>query len=201
MTIEDYFKQKDKKIYLLVRKYGVIPVKGTDDHTGYFAKLCREIIGQQLSGYAAGAIVSRFNKLFKNETPEAQKILQLEDQDLRDAGMAWSKVRAIKNLAELASEGKIPYEEFCKMSDLEVIESLVQVKGIGQWTAEMFLIFTLGRKDVFSIGDLGLRKAVVRLYNLRVTKTLNERILKLSRRWSPYRSYASLLLWKSIDEE
>ncbi|MBU0976000.1 MAG: DNA-3-methyladenine glycosylase 2 family protein [Patescibacteria group bacterium] len=198
--ITNHFKQNDDKMYSLVQRYGVIPVEGESDYTSYFPKLCREIIGQQLSGYAAKAIRTRFHSLFRSGKPNVKKILTLEDQALRDAGMAWSKVRAIKNLSELTHSKRIPYEKFSLMSDGEISECLIQVKGIGSWTAEMFLIFTLGRKDVFSVGDLGLRKGVVKLYQLRETKTLHDRILKISKRWLPYRSYASLLLWKSIDE-
>ncbi|MDD5015976.1 MAG: DNA-3-methyladenine glycosylase 2 family protein, partial [Atribacterota bacterium] len=91
------------------------------------------------------------------------------------------------------------YRRFNKLDNVKIIESLIKVKGIGQWTAEMFLIFTLGREDVFSLGDLGLRKAVTLLYRLKETKTLTKRIEKISLKWAPYRSYSSLALWRSLD--
>ncbi len=153
----------------------------------YFEDLCESIVSQQLSIKAADTIWNRVkNKLNNKITPD--KILSVSDQELRDCGLSWAKVSYIKDLAKCTLEDKIKYAEFETLSNEEIIKELVQVKGIGLWTAEMFLIFTLGKPDVFSEGDLGLKNAIKKLKGLKNPK-----------HWSPYRSYASRILWKSLE--
>lgn len=168
------------------------------DTTQYFSHLCREIIGQQLAGKAANAINNRFQDLLPGKKITPSAILKLPDQTLRDAGLSWAKVKYIKDLAEKTSQNVIAFEQFGQLSDQEVMKELIQVKGIGQWTAEMFLIFTLGREDVFSFGDLGLKKGFQGVYEVSGQNMLAE-MQQRSLIWSPYRSYAALALWQYKD--
>lgn len=166
----------------------------------YFDHLCREIVGQQLSGKVARVIFERFKKLFKDEKIEPVRIVDFSEEQIRAVGMAYSKVRSLKDLASKIISGEVELERFDNLPDEIVKEELIKVKGIGPWTAEMFLIFTLGRSDVFSPLDLGLRKGIQKLYELEKLPTPIE-AEEMAKKWSPYRSFASRLLWKSLDNE
>lgn len=165
----------------------------------YFSALTREIIGQQLSGKAANAIIKRFKSLLKNEIIDPQKLLKIPDQKLRDVGMSWAKAKYVKNIAEVYLTNTVKFDQFDKLSDEEIIKELTTIKGVGPWTAEMFLIFTLGREDIFSFGDLGLKKGFTKLY--RVENPTKDQIEKVTSKWTPYRSYGSITLWHSLDTE
>lgn len=163
-----------------------------------YAAIIETIIGQQLSDGPAKIIFGRFKALFpKGNFPKPEQVLKVPDQKLRDCGMSWSKVKYVKNLSQSVINKEIVFSEIVKMPDEKVIEILTKVKGIGKWTAEMILIFDLGREDVFSVGDLGLRSAVAKLYN--VSREDLKAIEKISQNWKPYRSYASRLLWEYAD--
>ena len=164
----------------------------------YFVSLCREIIGQQLSGRVADVIFDRFERLFPKRKVTPASIQKISDENLRKTGMSWSKVRFIRALSLHVHEKRVDLAALGNMTGEQVITTLTKVKGIGPWTAEMFLIFTLGRPDVFSYGDLGLRKAIQKLYKLRHAPTQKqmERIVK---KWKPYRTYGARLLWKYLD--
>jgi len=163
-----------------------------------FIKLVDEIVGQQLSGKVADVIFARFLTLFPNKEITPEKVLKLEDQAIRDVGMAWSKVRSIKDLALKVSNKEVILEKLEELKDEDVIAELTKVKGIGRWTAEMFLMFHLERPDIFSHGDYGLRKAIKNIYNLKELPT-QEEAEKISQQWSPYRTLASQYLWRSLD--
>jgi len=163
-----------------------------------FIKLVDEIVGQQLSGKVADVIFARFLALFPNKEITPEKVLKLEDQAVRDVGMAWSKVRSIKDLALKVSNKEVILEKLEELKDEDVIAELTKVKGIGRWTAEMFLMFHLERPDIFSHGDYGLRKAIKNIYNLKELPT-QEEAEKISQQWSPYRTLASQYLWRSLD--
>lgn len=179
------FLKKDKYIGPLVRKWGHCTIKPRV-HKDYFRSLCGEIIGQQLSGKVADVIFERFEKALKGRvTPEG--ILKIDGQKLRDCGTSWGKVSFIKDLAAKTLNSKLEILKLDKLSDEEVIEELTAVKGIGRWTAEMFLMFSLARPDIFPADDLGIRKAMARLG------------LKKSDRWRPYRTVASWYLWRSLE--
>ncbi len=165
----------------------------------YFPQLCREIIGQQLSGKVARVINKRFTTLFPKGIVSSKHLLSLKDQELRDIGMSWAKVKYVKNLAQAVENKELSFKQFPQMDDQSITNELTKVKGIGPWTAEMFLIFTLGREDVFSKGDLGLRKAIKRLHHFS-GKNLEEKTKRIIQKWSPYKSYACLALWKSLDQ-
>lgn len=189
------FLLKDKYLGPLVKKWGHCAIKPRL-HGDYFQGLVGEIIGQQLSGKVADVIEDRFKALFKGKiTP--QKVLQAVDQDLRDCGMAWAKVRSIKDLAQRVKNKQLKVKQLKTLPEEEVMRELVAVKGIGPWTAEMFLMFDLGRPDVFSVGDLGIRKGVEKVTGKNLT---GDKLLKFSLRWQPYRTVASWYLWRSLEK-
>lgn len=165
----------------------------------YFTALCREIIGQQLSGKAANTIYSRFLTLFKSKKVTPKKILELEDQQLRDVGMSWAKAKYVKDLATKVESGELKLEALSGLEDAQVTKELTNVKGIGNWTAEMFLLFTLKREDIFSYGDLGLRKGIEKVYEVEDSDDL--KIEKIVSKWSPYKSYGSITLWHALDSK
>lgn len=164
----------------------------------YFAKLCRNIVGQQLSVKVADVIIKRFEEFVGEIKPES--ILSHEDQQLRNLGLSWAKIKYVKDLATKTSTQELKLELLPKLENEAVILELTKVKGIGRWTAEMFLIFTLGREDVFSYGDLGLRRAIEKLYNF-PKDTKQDLFEPIVEKWKPYRSYASLALWHSLDNK
>ncbi|OGV96103.1 hypothetical protein A2W24_00990 [Microgenomates group bacterium RBG_16_45_19] len=172
----------------------VLKPKKTDQ---YFQTLVSAIIGQQLSGKAADTIEARVLELMKEKNFSPRKVLEADEQQLRQAGMSWAKITYVKNIASAFKSGKIEAEELTQLEDEAVIQTLTQIKGVGRWTAEMFLIFTLGREDVYSSGDLGLNKALRKIYQLE-SPTLKE-IDGIIEPWSPYKSYGSLALWESLD--
>lgn len=164
----------------------------------YFEELCAQIIGQQLSGSVADVIFGRFTALFPENGIVPEALLKCSDETLRSVGMSRSKVRFLQEIAHAVSEHRIDMYSLSSLSDHEVIRVLTAVKGIGPWTAEMFLMFTLGRPDVFSFGDLGLKRAIQRLYAIKKEPT-QKQMERLSNRWRPYRTYAALALWKYKD--
>lgn len=163
----------------------------------YFMSLCREIIGQQLSGKVADVILHRFKSAFTKKTPTPRKVLKVSDQKLRDIGMSWAKVSYVKDLAQKTLKKEVGLHVLDRLDDQEVMVELTKIKGIGPWTAEMFLIFTLRRENVFSHGDLGLRKGIQKLY--RLENPTQEKIEKIIGPWSPYKSYGSIALWHSLE--
>ncbi|MDP3093765.1 MAG: DNA-3-methyladenine glycosylase [bacterium] len=164
-----------------------------------FAALTYEIIGQQLSGKVARVIYKRFLDLFGGKLPKPKQVLKISDKKLRSCGCSWAKVKYLKSLAECIENNQLNLKSLHKLPDEEVYEQLLKVKGIGPWTAEMFMIFTLHRPDVFSVGDLGLRTAVSRLYGVRRDNL--KKIEEISKRWQPFRSFACRYLWKSLNKE
>ncbi len=193
--VRNHFQKVDPILFSLTQSTDDIKIQHS---TNYFLSLCREIITQQLAGGAARAIFGRFEKLFQNQKVLPEMISSLSDQTIRDTGASWAKVKYIKDLAECVITKKVHLKNLHDLSDKEVIQELIKVKGIGPWTAEMFLMFSLGREDVFSYGDLGLRRAMQKLYKFKKEPTIQQ-MERITSKWSPYRTYAALLLWKSID--
>jgi DNA-3-methyladenine glycosylase II len=194
----NHFHKTDKILYGLMQKVGPIEVIKPRRPDVYFQSLCREIIGQQLNGKVARVIFDRFTKLFPEQNITPERTLKLPDTKIRAAGMAWSKVEAIRDLAKNVVEGEVNLKSLKDLDDEQVMNELVKVKGIGPWTAQMFLMFTLGREDVFSNKDLGLQKAIRKLYKVEPTP---EKLEMITRKWSPYKTYASRVLWKSQDKD
>lgn len=174
------------------------PLKPQAVPSEYFHRLTREIVGQQLSVKVANVIYKRFETLFNNLPISPEQIIEIDGQKLRDIGMSWGKVKYVKDLAQKAKDGELAFEKLPEMTSEEIIAELTKVKGIGKWTAEMFLIFNLGREDVFSFGDLGLRRAIEKIYTLE-KDTHFKNFESIVEKWRPYRSYASLALWHSLD--
>ncbi|MCC6693471.1 MAG: DNA-3-methyladenine glycosylase 2 family protein [Chitinophagaceae bacterium] len=191
---------KDKKLKKLVEaqeEYQLIRKKNIHLH------LCGSIISQQLSTKVAEVIYNRFLKLFNKKTPTPGDILNVPFDMLRSIGLSNAKANYVQNVCRFFTENKITDARLHKMSNEEFVAFITQIKGIGQWTAEMQLMFTLGREDVFSTGDLGIQQAMIRLYKLDGSnkKNLQLQMLEIAEKWKPYRTYACRYLWDWKDNE
>jgi len=164
-----------------------------------FQALARTIILQQLAGAAANAIYGRFVGLFPGvEFPSPEQVMAKTDSELRSVGLSEKKALYIKDLAAHVRDRKLNFHRFHRMTDEEIIADLTRVKGIGKWTAEIFLMFNLGRPDVMPADDLGVQNAVMRHYRMR-QRPNRKRLLKHAERWRPYRTAAAWYLWRSLD--
>ncbi|NHJ04420.1 MAG: DNA-3-methyladenine glycosylase 2 family protein [Candidatus Heimdallarchaeota archaeon] len=188
------FLKKDKVLGKIIQKEGTITLKQSES---YFLDLVETIIAQQISGKAANSIITKFYELFKNKKPTPDLLLNKSEEELVSAGISKQKRGYLYSLAEKFKDETITPDRFPEMADQEIIDELVQIKGIGKWSAQMFLMFTLAREDIFAPDDLGLRKALVINYDFEDLPKPNE-AEKFAERWKPYRSYASLYLWKSV---
>jgi DNA-3-methyladenine glycosylase II len=164
----------------------------------HFQALTRSIIYQQLSGKAASTILARFNALFPLNAPTPELFLTMRDEQLRGVGLSRQKIGYIRDLSSKVSSEELPLDAVEAMTDDDLIAHLVQVKGIGRWTAQMFLMFRLGRRDVLPELDLGIQNAVRRAYRLRKRPT-PKRLKKLGAKWSPHSSVAAWYLWRSLE--
>lgn len=191
---EEFFR-KNKHIGPLVQKWGsctIRPIKKSQ----YFRDLVEAIANQQLSGKAASTIFGRVKILCKTRiSPEA--ILNLSDLDLRTAGLSFAKVKYIKDLASRVKSGVLDLDKLPNLTDEEIVKELVAVKGIGRWTAEMFLMFGLARPDVFPVDDLGIKKGFEKVTGRKWDKIKSARLAEKT--WSPYRTVASWYLWRSME--
>ncbi len=189
-------KNKDNVLRHIINRIGPCTLTLEPDA---FKALAESILYQQLSIKAAGTILKRFVSLYPGKPfPAPEDILRTSDETLRSAGISKQKARYLKDLSLKFQEGTITPSRFPGMDDEEIIEHLVQVKGIGRWTAEMFLIFSLGRPDVLPVDDFGLRKAVGKHYGL-IDLPSPEQTRKIAQKWEPYRTIATWYLWKSLD--
>jgi len=197
MTVNDAieFLRKDPILVDIIDSVGDYTLKRRNHH---FSVLVESIISQQLATSAAEAIFKRFKRLYP-KFPTAFEILSTKKSKLRLAGLSSMKIEYLRDLAIRMEEGKLDMKSLQKMNDADVITHLTQVKGIGRWTAEMFLIFSLGRQDVFPTGDLGLRKGVQMVFSLSEIPKPKE-VEKLSERWRPYRTIVTWYLWKSLQK-
>lgn len=195
MTYQKHLSEADKVMAHLVRSHSLTPIRAAKNP---LEELVESIISQQLSVKAAHTIHTRFLGLYGGRMPSAERIIATPTARIRSCGVSGSKAEYIKNVALAFQAGHLNRAHLEKMSDEEVRARLVAIKGVGQWTAEMFLIFSLGRPDVFSPGDVGLQNAIKRQYSKEPTPTL---MAKLSALWSPYRSFASRYLWASLDNK
>lgn len=184
---------KDKHIGPLIKKYGDCTIK-VKQHKDYFESLCGSIVSQQLSGRVADVIFERFRKAVGEIKPE--NILKTSDETLRKSGMSYMKVSFIKDLASKTKSGELKTKKLAELSNEEVESELVAVKGIGRWTAQMFLMFTLGRADIFPPDDLGIKNGLKKIINKDMTKKEME---KFAERWKPYRTVASWYIWRNLD--
>lgn len=162
-----------------------------------YLHLCSSIMSQQLSTKVAAVIYNRFLNLYKNKKPRLQQIIDTPVETLRSIGLSNAKAQYIQNVCRFFLAEKITDGRLHKMSNEELIKYLSSIKGVGQWTVEMILMFTLGREDVFALDDLGIQQSIAKLYQLDATdkKVLKEKMLQVSAKWSPYRTYACRYLW------
>lgn len=162
-----------------------------------YLSLCSSILSQQLSTKVAKVLYQRFLDLFGGKEPTLKQILDTPATAFRNIGFSNAKASYVHNVARFFVENKLTDAALYKMNNEEVLELLTRIKGVGKWTVEMILMFTLGREDIFAIDDLGLKQSVIKLYNIKETnpKLLKEKIQKISTKWSPYRTYACRYLW------
>jgi len=174
------------------------------DHGGdvYFG-LLRSIAYQQLSGKAAGTIFGRFLQLFPDEYPHPERLLEMDDQAIRSAGMSRGKTAYIKNVAQYWLDNRLINADWAQWTDQEIIDMLTTIKGVGQWTTEMVLMFVLKRPDLLPLDDLVVKRNIIALFGINDTKLkgkkLNAEILRVTEPWRPYRSYASRFMWALKD--
>ena len=164
----------------------------------HFEALVTAIIYQQISGSAGDSIFRRFKSVYGGRTPTPSVFLSTKESVVRKAGISPQKYSYLKDLSERIEDGRLELRKFYRMDDAAVVEELDEVRGIGRWTAEMFLMFTLGRTDVLPVDDLGLRKGLMKAYGL---KSMPEeaKFRKIAEKWHPYCTMASLCLWRSLD--
>ncbi len=165
----------------------------------HFAAVARSIVYQQLSGKAAATIHSRFEALYGGRTPEPRELVKTADATLRACGLSGRKAEYLKGLAEDVLTKRVPMDVLDDLDDAAVIEALTTVRGVGEWTAQMFLMFRLGRPDVLPTLDLGVQTAIKRLYKLRAHPT-PQRVATIGAKWAPYRTVASWYLWRVVDD-
>lgn len=189
---------KDKKLKKLLE--GAEPFQ-LRQRKNICLRLCASIMSQQLSTKVAEVIFRRFLELYGGEEPTPEQIAATPLETLRAIGLSNAKASYVHNVAQFALEHQLDDKKLKKMSNEEIIELLTQIKGVGRWTVEMLLMFTLGRPDVFAVDDYGIQVAMINLYKLDGSnkKELKENMLKLSKKWSPYRTYACLHLWRWKD--
>lgn len=197
--ILSHFQKNDPVLYRAAIGVGGISSIEDVPMDRYFARLCRDIVCQQLSEKAGDAIYSRFLSLFPDPVITPERVLAMPVEELRTSGISNAKARYVRNLAEAVRDGIVDLERLSTISDVEVITELTKVKGIGPWTAEMFLMFTLARPDVFSFGDLGLRKGIMKLYGFKREPSVRT-MQRLIKSWVPYRTYAARVLWASLSQ-
>jgi len=198
--IMDYIEhlRKDKKLAAYINEPLHERIK---PHKNIPLLLVASIMSQQLNTKVADIIYNRFIALYNNKEPTPQQILDTPNETLRAIGLSNAKVSYVKNVAAFCIEYKITDKKLNAMSDEEVIELLTQIKGVGKWTVEMLLMFALGREDIFSIDDYGVQSAMIKIYKLQKLdkKKLREKLIKISGKWSPYRTYGCLYCWALKD--
>lgn len=193
--------KRDPAMRKLIKKHGPPDLsRYHKDARSVFEALLRSIIYQQLSGYAARAIHARVLALFPMQKPTPQALLKIRAPKLRAAGLSIQKIEYVRDLARKCQDGTIDPKRFPKMSSAEIIEHLTAVKGVGEWTAHMVLIFTLHRPDILPTGDLGIKKGFQLVYGLRKLPT-KQQMEKLALPWKGHESIASWYLWRVADEK
>jgi DNA-3-methyladenine glycosylase II len=164
----------------------------------HYDALVRSIVFQQLSGKAAGTIHRRFTELYPGKRPRAELVRVTEEDQLRSAGLSRQKIGYLRDLSARVADKSLPLAHLGRLSDDAIIDHLVQVKGIGRWTSQMFLMFRLGRLDVLPELDLGVQNAIQRAYGMEKRPTPKD-VLRIGEKWRPYASVASWYLWRSLE--
>jgi DNA-3-methyladenine glycosylase II len=189
---------KDKVLRKVITSVGPVTLQRKQD---LYLALMRAIVGQQLSVKAAGTIWARFLALFPDSYPTPSLVLAMDAERFRGAGLSYQKAGYLKNIALFSIEKTLDYRQLRKLDDEALIDYLVQIKGVGRWTVEMILMFSLGRKDVFPKGDLGIVNGIRELYRIRSRdkKQLLRQLDRLAEQWRPYRTLACMYIWRSRD--
>ena len=188
------FLKRDPKLAKIIKQVGPYNVKISRNR---YQSLVEAIVTQQLAGSAAKSIIKRFRNLYDSSFPKPIDVINTHPTKLRKTGLSGMKVSYIKELSIKIENKEVNLRTISRLSDDEIIESLTKVKGIGRWTAEMFLIFSLGREDVLPVGDLGLKKGIQRMFSLDDLPDVKH-IEKVANKWRPYRTVATWYLWKSL---
>ena len=189
---------KDKKLAKILSDHEPFKLKF---HKNICLRLCASIMSQQLSTKVAKVIFNRFLELYSGEEPSPDQIVSTPFDKLRAIGLSNAKTQYVLNVAQFAIDHKLEDKKLKKMSDEEIISLLTEIKGVGKWTVEMLLMFTLGREDIFAVDDYGIQVGMKKLYKLDDSnkKDFREKMLKISQKWSPYRTYACMHLWSWKD--
>ncbi|MEE3153758.1 MAG: DNA-3-methyladenine glycosylase [Candidatus Neomarinimicrobiota bacterium] len=191
-----YLRQSDPELIPLLDAFKIQDLK---PETDYFKSLTRSIVYQQLSGKAAKTISDRFILLYKDKSyPTPVDVINIDHEKLRSVGLSNSKAQYIKNIAHAFLDNPDTYDSLEKMDDQDIIDTLITIKGVGPWTAQMFLMFTLNRPDVFPVTDLGVQKGFKHYYKLSEMPTPGQ-MLKKSEQWAPYRTVVSLYFWRLLE--
>jgi DNA-3-methyladenine glycosylase II len=194
---EEHLIKNDKQLAPVIRSSGPCRIK---PHTDHYGELVGSIVGQQLSSIAAGAIWRRLLELFDGKMPAPEQLIKVDDEKLRAVGLSRPKIRYVKDLATHVLDGRLDLDHISTMPNEQLIEQLTAVKGLGEWSAHMFMMFGLGRLDILPTGDLGIRKAMMKLYGLKELPDPPTMITIASRNnWHPYESVASWYLWQLLD--
>ena len=191
-----HFDQNDSVMAQVIRRIGPLKLKR---NRNYFVVLCKAIVAQQISVAAADTITARFNALFKGDAPTPEQVLKLTESALRGVGLSRQKAAYLKDLSVHFHEKTIRSHRLHYMDNEEVVQQLTAVYGIGRWTAEMFLIFSLNRPDVLPVGDLGLQLGLKKLYRMRKLPTV-KRMRSLGGKWHPLETVATWYAWRTQDE-
>lgn len=189
--------QKDKKLAVILNSN----THELSFHKNIALRLIASIMSQQLNTKVADIIYGRFIQLYNGKEPKPQQILDTPTEVLRSIGLSNAKVNYVQNVASFCIQHQITDKKLLQMSNEEIIKLLTQIQGVGQWTVEMLLMFSLGREDVFAVDDLGIQQAMCLLYKINGEnkKIMKEKMLKIAVKWAPYRTYACLHLWKWKD--
>ncbi len=191
--------RKDKALKKVIDKVGVIKTNKNQD---LFIALLSAIVSQQLSVKAADTIWGRFEALFKDGLPTAKALLKLSNDKLRSVGLSYQKAGYLKNIATFSIEQTLDYKLLKKKTDDELVDYLVQIKGVGRWTVEMLLMFNLNREDVFPKDDLGIQNGMKKLYNLTSEKkALLKEMEAIAEAWRPHRTLACRYIWRYKDTQ
>jgi DNA-3-methyladenine glycosylase II len=190
--------RRDPILAAVIKRHGTCELGAVRDRFDHFSMLVRAIVFQQLSTKAATTIHTRLVALMPEGRPTPAALARVTEEQLRAAGISRQKAGYLRDLCDKVGSGIVPLDTIDDLEDEEVIAALTQIKGIGRWTAEMFLIFRLQRPDVLPVGDLGIVNAMQKAYRMRKKPTA-ERMRKIGEAWRPYRSIASWYLWRSLD--
>lgn len=190
--------KKDKIFKKVVEKVGAFEVNHNAD---LYLSLLKAIVSQQLSSKAADTIWSRFLAMFKEGYPDPKLVLKMKDEKMRSAGLSYQKAGYIKNIARFSQEKTLDYKKLKSKTDEELIEYLVEIKGVGRWTVEMLLMFSLNREDVLPLDDLGIQNGIRNLYKIETQnkKELHRQMIAVAEAWRPYRTLACKYLWRYND--